>query len=121
MGSPGFEMIDTQKTIDITSSPVGMCDGVMTDLVAVLNAFNTIAPLATISSSAGVSVFTLKDGRTVTYTLNLGASPPDTITFQVASAAFWSGDEFDQIEALAQVIVTLQLQYAMTNLTITYN
>jgi hypothetical protein len=121
MGTPGFEMIDPQKTVDITSAPLGMCDSVMTDLVTVLNTFNTLAPLASITSNGLVSTITLKDARTATYTLNYGATPPGSITFQVTSAAYWSGDEFDQIQQLAQFIVTLYLQYELTNLSITYN
>jgi hypothetical protein len=121
MSPVNFEMVDVHMTVNITSAPVGMCDDVMTDLVKVLNSFNTISPISSVNSTSGVSTFTLKDARTVTYTLNLGGSPPESITFQVVSPSFWNATEFNQIQALAQVLVTLQLEYEMTDLTVTYN
>jgi len=123
MGSPTFNMVDDAKTIAITASePLDMCVSAMNDLIQTLWAFTSLAPLASVSSTAatGVSTFTLKDGRTVTYTLSMGATPPASITFNVVSSSYWSAAEFYQIQALAQIIVTLTLQYGMETLSVTY-
>jgi hypothetical protein len=116
-----FTSVDAAKSISITSATaLDMSLPVMQQLIIALAGFASAAPLASVSATGTTATITLADARTVTYTINFGANPPATTTFQMVSPSYWTNAEFLLIQSLAQVIDTLQLADGMTAMTITY-
>lgn len=115
-------MNDTTKSLSITTSGTLDVDSqVVVDVNAALNTFNTVSPISTVTFSSNVCVITLKDSRSLTYTQTLGANPPKTITANIVSSSSWSSNEYDMLQELAKLLTILELQYSVTDFSVTYN
>jgi hypothetical protein len=117
-----FSTSDSTKTMSITTSGILNVDSqIMLDTDSALSAFNATDPISTVTYSSNVAVITLKDARQITFTISLGGNPPATVTSNLVSSNYWSRNEYTSLQALSSLLLTLELQYAVTNISITYN
>jgi len=119
--STGYSSSDFEKTISITCNNISSEDQNLLNVITGLQAFNAVAPLASVSVASNVYTFTTKDGRTFQYTFFPGGNPPTTATFNIVTTNAWSANEFTQINNMAHVFAVLEISYGMTACTVTYN
>lgn len=110
---------DSVKSVSMTvSDALSSDDPKIVSYLQILDQMNAIAPISSVSwdNTGDAFTITLKDARTMTMAVQ-------TTPFQgykFTSTAFWRDQEFDTMQALADVLIDFYLNHGLSVCTVTY-
>ena len=119
-----FSITDSVKTVSVTmSGPLTDDNQGLRAWLQVLFNFNAVTPVSSaVLTSGNVLTFTTKDGRTMAYTITVGAAPTYNVTVNLSSSNTWAFAELDYMKTIVQLSVVLEVgAAAVTAYNVTYS